>query len=184
MFQSLRPNSQIYILHKGETPIFEVGYVTNVSVPRNKYGVNPSFTPTTDLVVDIVAKVNDVVVNYNNLPANLDIADSFSSGDPIVISDNREAMNSEVLNLKKKSSDIIDSVDTHRKLLQDYEKILGIINPEIAEKQTQKNEISAIKSQLSEMSKNMSELMAANRQLMEQLSKKNNNENVGNFGKA
>jgi hypothetical protein len=44
MFQSLRPNSPIYILHKGDTPIFETGFVTNVTPPRSKYGANPAFT--------------------------------------------------------------------------------------------------------------------------------------------
>jgi hypothetical protein len=45
-------------------------------------------------------------------------------------------MNSEVYNLKKRSSDIINSVETHKSLLVEYEKILGVLNPEIAEKQT------------------------------------------------
>lgn len=171
MFQSLRPNSPIYILHKGDKPSFEIGYVTSVSAPKSKYGATPNFTVPQDLVVDVVVKVNDVINNYNGLPATLDIADSYSGGDPIIISDNRDAMNSEVYNLKKRSSDIINSVDTHKSLLVEYEKILGVLNPEIAEKQTQKNEISAIKTQISEMSRNMTELMQANRLLMEQLNK-------------
>jgi hypothetical protein len=49
------------------------------------------------------------------------------------------------MNLKKKSSDIVDSVELHKNLIVAYEKILGEINPEIAEKQTQKNEINIIK---------------------------------------
>lgn len=183
MFQSLRPNSQIYILHKGDSPYFETGYITNVSTPRSKYGQVPNFTAPQDLIVDIVVKVNDTVMNYNNLPANLDIADSYSNGDPIVISDSKDAINVEVMNLKKKSSDIVDSVELHKNLIVAYEKILGEINPEIAEKQTQKNEINIIKNQLSEMTKNMSELMQANRLLMEQLTKQKN-ESLGNFGKA
>ena len=136
MFQSLRPNSPIYILHKGDNPSFETGVVTNVTPPRSKYGVANNFAPPQDLIVDIVAKVNEAIVNYNGLPANLDIADSFIGGDPIVISDNRDAINSEVMNLKKKSQDILDSVDYNRNLISEYEKILCSINPEIAEKQS------------------------------------------------
>ena len=68
-------------------------------------------------------------------------------------------MNSEVLNLKNKSQDIINSVETHKKLLQEYDKILGTLNPEIAEKQNQKDEINSIKSQMSEMNKSMNELI-------------------------
>lgn len=184
MFQSLRPNSPIYILHKGDKPIFETGFVTNVTPPRSKYGANPAFTQPQDLIVDIVAKINDVIVNYNGLPANIDIADSFSSGDPIVIADNRDAMNSEILNLKKKSQDIIDSYDYNKNLIAEYDKILCLINPEIAEKQSQKTEIETIKTQMSDLSANVASLMEANRLLIEQLKKGNNNENLGNYGKA
>lgn len=52
------------------------------------------------MVIDIIAKVNDVIVNYNSLPATLDIADSYSNGESIVIADSREAINSEILNYK------------------------------------------------------------------------------------
>ena len=172
MLQSLRPNSQIFILQKNENPTFEIGYVTNVSVPRNKYGITTSFAQPQELVVDVVVKINDSIVNYNGLPTNLDIADSYIGGDQIIISDNKGAMNSEVLNLKNKSQDIINSVETHKKLLQEYDKILGTLNPEIAEKQNQKDEINSIKSQMSEMSKSMNELIQANRLLMEQLKRK------------
>ena len=34
-------------------------------------------------------------------------------------------MNSEVLNIKNKSQDIINIVETHKKILQEYDKILG-----------------------------------------------------------
>ena len=47
--------------------------------------------------------------------------------------------------------------------------MLTMLNPEFAEKQRQEQEISSLKSQMADMSKNMSDLMALNRQLMEQL---------------
>lgn len=173
MFQSLRPSSPIYILHKGETPIFETGYITNVSVPRSKYGMPNAFAVNPqELVVDITVKVNDNIVNYTGLPANLDIADSFIGGDPIVISDSKDAMNSEILNLKKKSEDIVNSIDFHKKLLSEYDKILCQVNPEIAEKQSQKDELSALKNQVLNLSSNVNELMEANRLLIEQLKQK------------
>lgn len=183
MFQSLRPNSPIYILHKGDNPSFETGVVTNVTPPRSKYGVANNFAPPQDLIVDVIVKVKDVPINYNGIPATADIADFYSNDESLVISDSREAMNAEVLNLKKKSSDVINSVDLHKHLEEEYNKILEQLNPDLAEKQIQKNEISAIKAQMSEMNKNMSELMAANRLLMEQLTKQKN-ENLGNFGKT
>ena len=49
---------------------------------------------------DITAKINGNIVNYNSLPANSDIADTFNGSDCIIITDNKEAMNSEILALK------------------------------------------------------------------------------------
>lgn len=52
------------------------------------------------MVVDVIAKVNGAIINYNSLPANLDLADTFSNNESIVITDNKEAMNTEILSLK------------------------------------------------------------------------------------
>ena len=99
MFQSLRPNNQIYILRK-DKPSLEIGSVVSVSMPTPKYQMQPTFGQPQEMVVDIVAKVNNQDVTYQKIPATLDIADFGSGG--IVLSDNREAMNAEVMSLKKK----------------------------------------------------------------------------------
>lgn len=174
MFQSVRPNSPIYIFHKGDNPRIEVGYVTAQPVTRPKYPVPPTFGQAQEAVVDIVVKINGQTVNYNGLPANLDIADSTSNGETIVISDSKEAMNAEIISLKQKSLDIINSVELHRTLANNCDKILSDLNPEFAEKQAQREEIDALKLQMVEMSRNIGDLMDANRRLIEQLSKKEN----------
>mgnify|MGYP003506963077 FL=1 len=174
MFQSVRPNSQIYIFHKGDTPRIEVGFVTAQPVIRPKYQVPPAFGQPQEMVVDISAKVNGQTINYNGLPANLDIADSLSNGESIVISDNKEAMNAEILSLKQKSLDIINSVEFHKNLANNCDKILSELNPEFAEKQAQREELDSLKLQMSEMSKHIGDLMEANRRLIEQLSKNEN----------
>ena len=169
MFQSVRPNSQIYIFHKGDTPKVEVGYVSNQPIPKPKYSLPTNFGQPQDMVVDIVVKIGDRQVNYNNLPANMDIADSFSNGESIVIADNREAMNAELLSLKQKSTEVINSVNYHKELISKYEKILSELNPEFAEKQEQKQEIDTLKEQMAEMSRSISTLMESNKKLIEQL---------------
>ena len=68
MFQSLRQNSQIYIFHK-DKPFLEIGQITNVTPPKPKYPVPPTFGQAQEMVVDITAKVNDLFVNYTGLPA-------------------------------------------------------------------------------------------------------------------
>ena len=145
MFQSVRPNSQIFILHKGDTPNIEMGVVTNQPIARPKYQLPATFGQPQELVVDLVVKVNDRTVNYNNLPAQSDIADSSSNGENIVISDSRDAMNAEILNLKQKSTDIINSVEFHKGLLGQYDKIIAQLNPEFAEKQEQRQELDTLR---------------------------------------
>lgn len=168
MFQSLRQNSQIYIFHK-DKPFLEIGQITNVTPPKPKYPVPPTFGQAQEMVVDITAKVNDLFVNYTGLPAQQEIADSYSNNECIVISDNKEAMNAEILNFKQKSVDIINSVDKHTSIIEQCESILKELNPEFAEKEKQKLEIDNLKSQMTIMAQNMQELMETNKKLIEQL---------------
>lgn len=172
MFQSLRTNSSVYIFHKGAEPFMEIGYVSSVSTPRPKYQVPPVFGQPQEMVVDIIVKIGDTTVNYNSLPAQSDVADSSSNGESIVISGSKDAMNAEILSLKQKSTDIINSFDFHKKFIENCDKILADLNPEFAEKQAQRNEINDLKQQMCDMSKSLSELMETNKRLVEQLEKK------------
>lgn len=175
MFQSIRPNSPIYVLHKGDNPRLETGYVVNQPIPKPKYQIPHNFGQPQEMIVDLVVKLNDVNLNLTAIPANLDIADSYSNGENIVISDSRDAMNSEILSLKQKSVDLINSVKYHQSLVLQYDKLLSDFNPEMAEKQAQQQEITDLRNQMNEMSKNMA-------LLIEQLKHKGGqpNANVGN----
>ena len=173
MFQSVRPNSPIYVFHKGDNPRLETGYVVNQPIPKPKYQIPNAFGQPQELVVDLVIKLNDVTVNMNAIPAQLDIADSYSNGENLVISDSREAMNSEILSLKQKSIDIINSAPYHKNLISTYDKLLSDFNPEMAEKQAQQKEISELRAQMDEMSRNMA-------LLIKELKGGPINENVGN----
>lgn len=154
MFQSLRQNSQIYVFHK-DIPSIELGYINSISSPKPKYAVPASFGQQQDMIIDLTVKLNGSLVNYNGLPANLDTADSYSNGEQIFIADNREAMNAEILAQKQKSIDIINSVDTHKRMIDQYDKLLQDLNPEYAEKQQQQTEINSLKSQMSDMSEQL-----------------------------
>lgn len=172
MFQSVRPNSQIYIFHKGDNPRLEIGYVVNQPVPRPKYQLPAAFGQPQETVVDLVVKTNDQTYNYNNLPAQLDVADSLSNGESLIISDSRDGISSEILNLKQKSLDVANSRDYHLSLVEKYDKILIDIHPELAEKQEQKQEIDILKNQMAEMSKSIASLMESNKALIEKLTLK------------
>lgn len=160
MFQSLRPNNQVYILHKDSTPVLEHGAVVSVSTPMPKYQVPPVFGQPNEMVVDLVIRIDGKENTFQKLPANADIADFGSSG--IVISDSRDAMNAEVLSMKNKSLDTIASLDFHKAVVESCDGILAGLNPEFAERQQQQAEINELKSQVAE-------LLQMNKNLMSRL---------------
>lgn len=174
MFQSLRQNSQIYIFHKGQNPSLEVGTITNIPVTKPKYAVPQTFGQPQEMVVDLIVKVNDRIVNYNSLPASQDIADCYTNGESIVVSDSRDAMNAEILSYKQKSIDTINSLDMHKSIVESCEKILNNLNPEYAEKKQQQDEILHLKSQMSDISNNLAALTGMIQKLT------NNEQNLGN----
>lgn len=168
MFQSLRPNSQLYILHR-DTAVLEKGSVVSISAPVPDYSAQAIFGRPQELIVDLVVKINNQDITFKRIPASRDIADS--PGNNIVISCSRDAMNAEVISLKQQSSTILESVNYHKDVISKCDVILSELNPEFAEKQQQQNEINSLKTQVGEMSKNISELMELNRSLMLQLKK-------------
>lgn len=159
MFSNLRTGSQLYILHKDATPYIEIGQVVSVSQPLPRYQVNNFMAPQ-ELVVDIVVNVNNNNITLQKLPANLDVADQGTVNGSLFISTSKETMNTEVMSLKQKSQDILNSIDYHKKIIQDCEILLQRLNPEFAEQKQQKQEIDNIKSQMSEMMNNIKELMS------------------------
>ena len=159
MFQSVRPNSQIFIFHKGKTTRLDVGYVTNQPVAKPKYSIPPVYGQPQEMVVDLTVKVGESTVNFNGIPANLEIADTFSDGDTIVISTSREAMSAEVMSLRQKSIDSINSYDFNKERVVKCDEILGELNPEYAEKRVQKVEMEELKTKVNTLTDKVDKLV-------------------------
>ena len=132
MFSNLRTNSQIYILHRDTTPYIEIGQVVSVSQPKPRFQTNNYLTPQ-EQVVDIVVGINGNNITLQSLPANMDVADQGTINGSLFISTSRDAMNSEINSMRQKSLDIINSIDHHKKIIQDCEVLLQRLNPEFAE---------------------------------------------------
>ena len=159
MFSNLRTNSQIYVLHRDAEPYIEIGQVVSVSQPRPRYPSSNFMSPQ-ETIVDVVISVNGNNITLQSLPANLDVADQGTLNGSLFITTSRDAMNVEVNSMRQKSLDIINSVDRHKKIVQDCEVLLQRLNPEFAEQKQQKQEIDMLKTQMSEMMSGMKELMA------------------------
>lgn len=152
-FQNLRTNHQIYILRKDSIPTLEIGKVTTVSLPVPKYGNNSMYN---DLVLDITVDVDGKSLNFQKIPANSEIADF---GNNIVLATNKDAMNSELLSMKQRSLDIINSVEYHQSVIQGCDEILQTLNPEIAEKQKQEQENRQLREEINSLKEMFQEFL-------------------------
>lgn len=145
-FQNLRNSNQLFILRKDSVPTLEFGKVTNVSLPVPKYGNTGMFNQ--EMIVDITAEINGTSTNFQKLPAMGEIADF---GNNIVVSCSKAAMNSEIVAMKQKSLDIINSIETHTSIVKGCEEILQSLNPEIVEKQRQEQENRALREEINSL---------------------------------
>lgn len=158
MFSNLRAGSQVYILYKDSTPRVEVGSVISTTSPVPKFPVANYMTPQ-EYVLDVSIKVGDESITLQKLPANGTVADQGLNGS-MVITTTREAMNGEVNGLRQKSLSVINSVDYHKKIVQDCDVLLQKLNPEFAEQRQQKQDIDDLKTQMAEMAGYIKELTA------------------------
>ena len=159
MFQTLRVNSPIYILHKEGTPYVEQGVVVSVSNPTPKFPMpNNPMQPFSqaEMVVDVVANVNGQQMTFQKLSANKDIEDSLIN--KLTIATNRDAMNAEVSALKQRSIDHINSVEYHQSVILGCDKILETLNPEFGETLRRDKEIADLRGQVTAMSEMLREL--------------------------
>lgn len=159
MFSNLRQNNQLYILHRDTTPYVEIGQVITVSQPQPRFPIT-NYNQPQELVVDITVSVNGNNITLQKLPANLDIADQGTLNGSLFIATSKEAINNEINLMRQKSTEIINSVEYHKKRIQDCETLLQSLNPEFAEQKQQKQEIDNLKQQMSEMMNNMKELVS------------------------
>lgn len=163
MFQSLRPNSTIYVLHKDGVPRIQKGAVVSVTAsPKQPYQIPMMGIPSPELV-DLVARFGDETMTFEKLPATAGIADFGGNGNTmehLVISDNREAMSSEVTSIKQRNIEALNSVDFYRSVIEGCDSILVDLNPDFAEKQAQQAEINNLKTQMDELMRMNKELIA------------------------
>lgn len=149
MFQGLRTNSLFYILNKGENIQLKIGQVVNVSNPQPRY---KPFNPTQsfaqpDLVVDVKVKVDNEVLDFKQLSANLSIENSGTT----VVSDNKDAMSNEVEAMLRNSRSVLDSVPYHEKVIRNCEIFLQELNPQFAKEKQQEETIDNLKNEVRDM---------------------------------
>ena len=175
MFQSLRQNSLFYVLEKGEKLKLKIGYVENVSNPQPKY--NQFTTPygnQNEMVVDIKVKIDDSIVEFKQLPANLSIANSDNNN--VVVSENKDAMSAEIEAMLRSSRTIIESVPYHQQVIADCDIILRELNPQFKKEKEQEEKINALEGRMGNIDDKLNKMFELLSDTLERGNKKKNKE--------
>lgn len=149
-FVNLHVNDQVYVLLKEDTLRLELGTVTAMTPTRPSMQVNRY-----NLVLDITVRIKDKDYQFRALVASDDFAENKDS----IIATTRESMSTAIKMLHRKSEDVLNSIDTHKKIIEQCDKLLLELNPEIAEQKKQKEDLNALRTQVSEMKECMERLM-------------------------
>lgn len=167
MFQNLRENQQIYVLTKNPNPCLDMGTVVKIQGPMPKFQTNPTMMPQTEYVLDIVVSVNGINRTFQQLPVNKDSAEYVNEQTIIAVS--RDAMNAELNSLKNESVAAIQRGRDEEAKLPVWDKLILQLNPEVAEKQRQEQEINTLKNQMSTMANDNAELKSMVAKLLARL---------------
>lgn len=167
MFQNLRENQQIYVLTKNPNPCLDMGTVVKIQGPMPKFQTNPTMMPQTEYVLDIVVSVNGINRTFQQLPVNKDSAEYVNEQTIIAVS--RDAMNTELNSLKNESVAAIQRGRDEEAKLPVWDKLILQLNPEVAEKQRQEQEINTLKNQMSTMANDNAELKSMVAKLLARL---------------
>lgn len=159
MFNTARPNSRAYIFFKGETPRFEQGYVVNTPTVKPKYNIPMNINQQRETVTDFTIKTESGTYNFNNIPSELEVADTFCNGEAAVVSTSRDAMSAEVLSLKQRSEDALKSRPYHESFIKICDNALGVLSPEYADQKQRDSRMDMLEKKVDGLADNVALLI-------------------------
>ena len=151
----------------------KIGQVVSVSNPQPKYnqfGTAPTFTAQPEMVVDVKVKVGEDTMEFKQLNANMNIANSGN----VVVSDSKEAMSAEVEGLLRTSKQIIESIPFHEKVITSCDAILRELNPQFAKEKEQEEKIGQLEARMGYMDSKLDKMCDLLSENLEQRKSKTN----------
>jgi predicted nucleic acid-binding Zn-ribbon protein len=153
MFSNLSKGSILYGFDtKGGVKMFTAS-VESVSMPRPKY-VQNTFGQLPEMVVDIVANINGERREFKQVPSSNAIADF--GPDTFVLSDSKDSLMNYVSSMLQSSKNIVNSVEKHKSLITQYEKVIADLNPASANE----NAVKELREQVVGMQSQMGEILS------------------------
>lgn len=174
MFQNLAKGAHLTILDMGDHVTVVDGVVENVSQPRpkdaqpNQLLASMAFGQQQDLVVDIAVSTPTGQRTFRNVPATAAV----DRGGSTIITESRDLMDTEVLNLDKISAEHIAKTPWHESARKDYDTIRKQLNQKYAQEQERDKTIENLKNQYGELKEQTAQIQASQREILELLKKK------------
>lgn len=155
MFSALRQNSLFYILDKNNKPTLKVAKVVSISSVQYKTGLTQT--------IDVVVNADGETLNFNELPANLSIADSKTG---VVVSESREQMMTEIENMMTTSQNILDNISYHESVVDSCNEMLIKLNPKFAKEKEQEDKIKSLECKVNSIETGISDMKAMMSELL------------------
>lgn len=150
MFSALRPENVFYILRKSKVPTLSIGRVVKVSNPVAKYNTAfPNPMNNFETVVDVVVNIDGIDTEFKQLPSNKSLFD-YENG-TVIVSDDKNAINSEIESLLHYSQNILDNVEYHQNVVNSCTAMIADLNPQIAKERKQEEKINNLESEMFDM---------------------------------
>ena len=140
MFKDLKKGYQVYTLDTSGVPKFFMGTVVNVSEPRFAQSQLGQYQQLQDRVMDLTIEVDGKSMTYV-VPENQNV-------DPIM--NHLNAM-------KRTSTDIVNSVDKNKEIIEACDSILEDINPTFKQTKDQDRKIKNLEEKVDRMGSSFDE---------------------------
>lgn len=152
MFQGLVEGAPLYVLRKKNDKGLRVGHVVRVS---NPYVPQVPSYPNA-MVVDVMVNFSDEEETIKGLPC-MDTISEDKNG--VVISDNKDAMQAHVEAWYRISRQALDSVPYHNEVVEVYESIIGLLNPDKEAERLREERLSKLEGRFDKMDGKLDHLM-------------------------
>ena len=158
MLYGLRQGAPLYVLYKS-TPKVETLEVVSVSNPIPQFPTYTAGMPVSQpmRIVDIQARRGDETVKFEKVPADVPIAD-FGPTSGIVLSENREAILSEIASLKKNSERALADMPKHEHIVSECDKMEKELNPALVKEAENTQRLDNLEQRLDGLTNGMASL--------------------------
>ena len=109
------------------------------------------------MVIKLQIKIDDNVVDYNNIPSSASIV-SYNNG-KLIIAETKQQLQSEVESILHNATYIIEHIEDYKKQILQCEEVLKELNPQYAKDKARDEEFNNIKKEVAGLREDISKIL-------------------------